>query len=204
MLSSCKRTKSVPYVDDSTSISIGTQIWMKKNLDVDHYRNGDTIPMVTDPSQWEQLKTGAWCYIGNDSSLGKIYGKLYNWFAVNDPRGLAPKGWHIASEKEWAILVKFLGGNDVAGGKLKEEGLSHWHSPNTGATNWSGFTGLPGGWRYYIRTDIQIGNYAYWWTSTEIDVTNAWSRALNNNDDNITSNVGYKVEGMSVRCIKDN
>ncbi len=203
LVTGCGDNRSAHNQHDSTTVSIGKQVWMKKNLDVDHYRNGDPIPMVADPDKWEKLTTGACCFIGNDSAMGAIYGKLYNWYAVNDPRGLAPAGWHVASEKEWIELSNYLGKDDLAGGKLKEAGTTHWKSPNTGGTNESGFTALPGGWRYYLRTDIQISNYGYWWTSTEIDVTNAWNRSMNSNSERITCEVGYKLDGLSVRCIRD-
>jgi uncharacterized protein (TIGR02145 family) len=203
IVTSCSDKRSVPNLHDSTTVSIGKQVWMKKNLDVDHYRNGDPIPMVSDPDKWAKLATGAWCFIGNDSAMGAIYGKLYNWYAVNDPRGLAPPGWHVASDKEWIELSNYLGKDDLAGGKLKEAGTTHWKSPNTGGTNASGFTALPGGWRYYLRTDIQIGIYGYWWTSTQIDISNAWSRSLEYDDDHLMSNVGYKLDGLSVRCVRD-
>jgi len=117
---------------------------MCKNLDVDHYRNGDPIPEVQDSAQWVNLKTGAWCYYNNSDSLGKIYGKFYNWYAVNDPRRLAPIGYHVPSDAEWTVLSTFLGGNKGSGGKMKETDTTHWSSPNKGATNSSGFTALPG------------------------------------------------------------
>src|ERR1035437_4904310 len=128
------------------SVTICTQSWMLKNLDVSTYRNGDLIPEVTDGSAWSALTAGAWCWYNNDSATNaSTYGKLYNWYAVNDPRGLAPTGWHVPSDAEWTTLSTCLGGNAVAGGAMKETGTTHWTSPNTGATNSSGFTGLPGG-----------------------------------------------------------
>jgi uncharacterized protein (TIGR02145 family) len=132
------------------SIKIGSQVVMKKNLNVSHYRNGDRIPQVKGPDKWAALTTGAWCWYNNDSANGAVYGKLYNWYAVNDPRGLAPEGWHIPSDAEWTTLTTFLGGEGVAGGKMKERGITHWIYPNTDATNSSGFTGLPGGVRYFL------------------------------------------------------
>src|ERR1035437_1728963 len=144
-----------------------TQVWMLKNLDVSTYRNGDWIPEVTDPGAWSALTTGAWCWYNNDPTMGVIYGKLYNWYAVNDPRGLAPTGWHVPSDAEWWTLSTCLGGAAVAGGAMKETGTTHWTSPNTGATNSSGFTGLPEG----LRTDggpfYDVGSYGGWWSSTE-------------------------------------
>jgi len=153
----------------NSSIKIGTQKWMTRNLDVSRYRNGDLIPHVTNPAKWDTLTTGAWCYYNNDSANGAIYGKLYNWYAVNDPRGLAPTGWHIPSDAEWDTLSIHLGNN--AGGKLKdtgtiEAGTGLWYAPNKGATNRTGFTGLPGASRYGTGGFYSIGYYAYCWSST--------------------------------------
>ena len=140
-------TTSTAGIITITPTSCG-QTWMLKNLDVDRYRNGDPIPKVTDPSIWTSLTTGAYCYYNNDSATyAATYGKLYNWYAVHDPRGLAPEGWHIPSDAEWATLETCLGGSSVAGGKMKETGTTHWTAPNTDATNSSGFAGLPGGFR---------------------------------------------------------
>lgn len=124
-------------------VVIGNQIWATQNLNVTWYRNGDAIPQVQDPHQWENLTTGAWCYYANNSVNGPIYGKLYNWYAVIDQRGLAPAGFHVPNSSEWITLVNFLGGIDVAGGALKSTNL--WLAPNTGATNSSGFSAVPSG-----------------------------------------------------------
>ncbi len=146
---SCKKDNSTdPDNNNYGTVTIGTQVWMTRNLDVDHYRNGDPIPEVKSASLWKSLTTGAWCYFKNDKDSGVTYGKLYNWYAVNDPRGLAPVGWHIPSDAEWSTLSAYLGGDSIAGGKLKESGTSHWNIPNTGATNVSGFSALPGGWLF--------------------------------------------------------
>ena len=144
------------------TIVIGTQQWMEKNLDVLTYRNGDIIPQVTDPTAWAALTTGAWCYYNNDVANGAIYGKLYNWYAVNDPRGLAPTGWHVPSDAEWTTLETTLGGDPVAGGKMKVAGTTRWTTPNTGATNESGFAGLPGGTRNNNGTFSNVGSNGYW------------------------------------------
>jgi uncharacterized protein (TIGR02145 family) len=151
----------------NSSVIIGTQTWMLRNLDVITYRNGDSIPQVTDPTQWSGLTTGAWCWYNNDSANGAVYGKLYNWYAVNDSRGLAPAGYHIPTASEWQTLTNALGGLSLAGGDLKEAGTTHWSDPNTGATNNSGFTGLPGGNRgAFNGTFSNINNIGYWWTSS--------------------------------------
>ena len=136
----------------SNEVTICNQVWATRNLDVTTYRNGDPIPQVTDIGQWGTLTTGAWCYYNNDPANGATYGKLYNWYAVNDPRGLAPAGWHVPSDSEWTTLTDCLGGVSIAGGEMKatgamETGTGLWFAPNVGANNSSGFTGLPGGGR---------------------------------------------------------
>jgi uncharacterized protein (TIGR02145 family) len=185
------------------SVTICTQVWNLTNLDVTKYRNGDTIPEVTDPTAWAALTTGAWCYYDNDSANGAIYGKLYNWYAVNDSRGLAPTGYHIPTDTEWTTLTTCLGGESVAGGKMKETGTTHWASPNQDATNISGFTGLPGGYRYNDGTFYDIGGNGIWWGSTQVGTAYAWVR-------NLDYNYGYagrygtnKENGFSVRCLRD-
>ena len=125
---------------------VGTQRWIKENLNVATYRNGDIIPQVTDPTAWAALTTGAWCYPNNDPANEAIYGKLYNWYAVNDSRGLAPQGWHVATDAELTTLGTNLGGDNVAEGKMKSTGTSYWARTNTDATNSSVFSGLPGGY----------------------------------------------------------
>lgn len=188
----------------ATVTTICNQDWRTKNLDVTSYRNGDAIPQVADPSAWANLTTGAWCFYENNSSYGPAYGKLYNWFAVNDPRGLAPEGWHIPSDIEWNILLNCLGGYEVAGGALKEVGTTHWFSPNTGATNSSGFTGLPGG----IRADeglpfVNIGYEGNWWSSSESTAANAIFRSLLYSAAIFGRNTAPKGAAMSVRCIRN-
>jgi len=186
-------------------VQIGTQIWMTKNLNVSRYRNGDPIPQVTDPTQWASLTTGAWCYYNNDPTNGPIYGKLYNWFAINDPRGLAPTGSHVPTDAEWTTLTTFLGGEAVAGGKIKSIGTTLWLSPNTGAINSSGFTGLPGGDRNALSTAgfENLSTLGNWWSSTEGISTGAWD-VQTVWFGSIARRVQYvKNVGLSVRCIKD-
>jgi uncharacterized protein (TIGR02145 family) len=182
-----------------TSILIGTQQWMQQNLEVVTYRDGTIIPQVTDYKIWKELTTGAWCYYNNDPSSG--YGKLYNWYAVNDARGLAPQGWHIPTDAEWTTLSTLLGGISVAGGKMKTTGTTRWNSPNAFATNESGFAGLPGGYR------SDIGNFTpgwgYWWSATEHSSTYAWKYRLTYGDGILYRGYLDKRFGFSVRCIKD-
>jgi len=199
------------------NVTIGTQVWTSKNLDVSIYRDGTPIPQVTDPTQWGSLTTGAWCYYNNDPANGEVYGKLYNWYAVagiynaaslNDKtlrKQFAPLGWHVPSDPEWTTLTNYLGGVDYAAGKMKETGTTHWFSPNTGATNSSGFTGLPGGFRnYYDGIFDSIGNYGFWWSSSELDTVGAWScLLLYNNYSNGNRSPYNKFNGFSVRCLRD-
>jgi uncharacterized protein (TIGR02145 family) len=185
--------------------TICCQSWMTKNLNVATYRNGDPIPKVTDNAAWVALTTGAYCYYNNDSATyAAVYGKLYNWYAVNDPRGLAPEGWHIPTDFDWTTLENCLGGASVAGGAMKEIGTIHWTSPNTGATNISGWAGLPGGFRSFNGAFYNVGGTGYWWSSTEESAILAWYRYLGYNSGSIVRGDGNgKVSGLSVRCLRD-
>jgi uncharacterized protein (TIGR02145 family) len=183
-------------------IRIGTQVWMLKNLDVSTYRNGDLIAEVPLISEWCNLTTGAWCYHDNSPVIGQVYGKLYNWYAVTDPRGLAPDGWHIPSDQEMIALCLYLGGDDVAGGKLKETGTAHWQRPNTGATNESGFTGLPGSYRSFFQWSV-LEAEGFMWTTTEFSSARAWYWSLAYDSPTFFRNNQPKFHGLSVRCIKD-
>jgi uncharacterized protein (TIGR02145 family) len=195
----------VTDIDGNTylPVTICNQTWTKSNLDVSHYRNGDEIPQVKNPTDWANLTTGAWCYYNNDPANGAIYGKLYNWYAVNDPRGLAPLGWHIPTDAEWTKLTDCLEGESVAGDKIKETGTTHWISPNTGATNSSGFTALPGGYRYDYGTFYSINFNSYWWSSSASIIPNAWHRTMNYNYSYVGRGVHDKAFGFSVRCLRD-
>ena len=194
-------------------VTIGTQTWSKCNLNVDTYLNGDPIPEVTDPSAWVGLTTGAWCYYSNDSANEPTYGKLYNWFAVNDPRGLAPAGYHIPTNGELITLINYIdpassGGATVpnnAGGPLKEVQFCHWQAPNTAATDSSGFTGLPGGSRETLSGVFAgINEFGTWWSSTEDIVgPDAFAFSLYNNQTWAYRNDWNQNHGYSVRLIKD-
>lgn len=196
-------TSSVTPAVSLQTIVIGTQQWMKENLDVAFYRNGDAIPQVTDPTEWAALTTGAWCYYNNDPTQGNKYGKLYNWYAVTDPRGLAPQGWHIPSDAEWTILETTLGGSSVAGGKMKEAGTLNWTNPNTGGNNNSGFAGLPGGSRYDYGAFKDVGCYGYWWSATERYLSLAWYRYVGCYAGVINRGSDDGRYGLSVRCLRD-
>jgi len=207
IISFAQSNKSISQVIDKDgneykTVIIGSQEWMSENLNAEHYRNGDIIPQVQDADEWIYLKSGAWCYLKNDSENGKIYGRLYNWYAVNDSRGLAPDGWHIPSYAEWKNLKVYLGGYLIAGGKLKATIL--WDSPNTGATNESGFTALPGGNRYGW-TISPIGSACYFWSSSKYEYERgyAYFYYLGYNHSLFLDKVNGKHIGMSIRCMKD-
>jgi uncharacterized protein (TIGR02145 family) len=190
-----------------SSILIGTQNWMDKNLNVSTYQNGDIIQYVSDPAAWAALTTGAWCYYNNDPANNAIYGKLYNWYAVNDPRGLAPKGWHIPTDAEWTTLSTTLGGDAVAGWKMKTIGTTIWNSDNTGATNESGFSALPSGRRYLAGTAGYIfgflGSQINFWSATSIYPTIAGISFLTSGAGNLVRSDAPKKYGYSVRCVRD-
>ena len=185
------------------TITIGTQVWMKENLKTTRYRTGELIPNVTDPTQWYNIITGAYCDYDNNPVNSATYGRLYNWYAVNSGN-LAPAGWHIPSDAEWVTLENYLGDASLAGGKLKETGTTHWQSPNTAASNETGFTGLPGGYRSSTGSYYEITYKGVWWTSTTgTDISYAYYRFLDFNIGFIIRNEDYKVDGYSVRCIRD-
>ncbi len=185
------------------TVTICNQTWTKSNLNVSRYRNGDVIPQVTDNTQWAALTTGAWCYYNNDPANGAVYCKLYNWYAVNDPRGLAPVGYHIPTDLEWTTLTTCLGGESLAGGAMKEIGTSHWQSPNASATNSSSFTGLPGGCRSSSGLFNAIGNFGQWWSSSEGSTTDAWARSLVYAISSANRGINNKEVGFSMRCLRD-
>ena len=197
------------------NVTICTQVWATRNLDVTTYSDGTVIPQVTDPTAWANLTTGAWCYYNNDAANNAVYGKLYNWYAaagiydaasLANPalrKKLAPTGWHVPTDAEWTTLTTCLGGETIAGGKMKETGTAHWQSPNQDATNSSGFTGLPGGFRLNNGSFYYIGYNGYWWSSSEFNTTNAWNRYLNYFYGTANSNNNYKKYGFSLRCLRD-
>lgn len=195
------------------TVHIGTQVWLKQNLKVTHYRNGDSIPNITSNASWSAQTAGAYCNYSNNTSNGTTYGKLYNWFAVNDSRKICPVGWHVPSDAEWNTLEKYLD-NTVdttasgwtgtnAGWKLKETGTSHWATTSASVTNSSGFTALPGGHRY-SAIFYNLGNNGYWWTSTAKDSYYSWYRCLNDGSSQVNRSSANKNDGRAIRCIMDN
>ena len=185
---------------DEGEVTIGKQIWTTKNLDVETYCNGDAIPQVQDAAAWKNLKTGAWCYYENKTANATKYGKLYNWYAVSDPRGLAPKGYHIPTDKEWMILTDYLGGESQAGTKLKSS--SGWQNNGNG-TNASGFAGFPGGFRSNDGNFFDIGADGNWWSSSEYLTSIAWYSYLDYSNGNVYGDSSNKPYGFSVRCLRD-
>jgi uncharacterized protein (TIGR02145 family) len=200
--------QSISDVDGNlyTSVKINQQTWLGQNLNVSHFRNGDPIPQVSSDEEWE--KAGAeqkpvWCHYENSDEHGKTYGKLYNWYAVHDERGLAPKGYHIPTDQDWNALSVYLGGGEKAGGKLKEKGTAHWKSPNSDATNSSGWNGLPGGLNYSFGTFVDVENTGYWWTSVENGEVTANVYSLSFKNSTLADLFLNKGVGLSVRCIRD-
>jgi uncharacterized protein (TIGR02145 family) len=228
----------IPVVDNKgpiKGVAIGSQVWMSTNLNVSTYRNGDVIPQVQDKDTWDKLTTGAWCYYENNAANGTKYGKLYNWYAVNDARGLAPAGWHIPTDQEWTVLENSLG--DDAGKKMKStSGWESWTEDITcsncktwnteyrrkkecnvcqdtrvngkktysgNGMNSSGFSGLPGGYRYFNGYFFSVGNNGYWWSASENNESDAWYRLLYYDDSNLSRFNYAKKYGISVRCVRD-
>jgi len=184
------------------TVKIGDQVWMVENLNVDNFRNGDPIPEAKTKEEWRlagENKQPAWCYYDNDPSNGTKYGKLYNWYAVNDSRGLAPQGLHIPTETEWTELSNNLGGEEVAGAKMKS--TSGWNRMKN-SIDQSGFSGSPGGARNYNGAFDNIGYYGYWWSSKDNSTSVAWCRYLSNGQ-SVDRGIFNKNDGLSVRCLKD-
>lgn len=183
-----------------SAVVIGHQEWFAENLKTTKYNNGTPIPNVTVATEWSQLTTGACCSYDNNINNVGTYGLLYNWRAVNSGK-LCPAGWHVPTETEWAVLTDYLGGADKAGGKLKETGTRHWNSPNAGATNATGFTAIPGGYR--LHNSSEMGKCGRWWSATEYSSDFAWYQTLCNSNYSIVSGTIEKTLGFSVRCVKD-
>jgi uncharacterized protein (TIGR02145 family) len=204
---SCKKQEDIISDIDGNvynAITIGTQTWMKENLKTTKYNDGTYIPLVTDNTAWSNLSTVAYCWYDNDKATYKsTYGALYNWFTVNTGK-LCPLGWHVPTDAEWTILSNYLGDENVTGNKLKEAGTLHWNTPNTGATNETGFTGFPGGDRVGISFN-NVGMYGTWWSASVNmnDSEMAWYREMYYGNQYLRRGFYLKRVGFSVRCIKD-
>jgi uncharacterized protein (TIGR02145 family) len=199
------------------TVQIGTQLWMAENLKSTHFSDGTPIPIVSDSAAWDALTNNdmAYSWYNDDSAAyAETYGALYTWAAAmkgepgssNDPsgvRGICPDGWHLPSKAEWMTLIDFLGGDSIAGGPMKEPGTEHWLAPNVGATNESGFTGLPAGYRYFDGSFTGIYYFAYWWATDEVNGSYAYRSSLGNGNAGIRLYDRRKDTGYSVRCLKD-
>jgi uncharacterized protein (TIGR02145 family) len=207
-------TAASPILLFDTSVeadTIGIQIWSTRNLSIDKYRNGDLIPQVSDPTQWANLTSGAWCWYNNDSATyGSLYGRLYNWYALQDPRGLAPAGWRLPKESDWNQLIKFLDPtadtsclgctqSATAGRSMKSD--SGWFNGGNG-NNSSGFSALPAGNRN-LGTFFNEGLFAVWWSASDFNTTLAWFRFLINTDHSVNSSLTNKANGFSIRVLRD-
>jgi uncharacterized protein (TIGR02145 family) len=189
-------------------VTIGTQIWLGENLKTTTFNDGSAIPYITSGPEWAVISTPAYCWYNNsEATFKEPYGALYNFHAVNTGK-LCPVGWHVPGAEEYTTMMIYLGGLNVAGGKLKEAGTTHWVGPNFGATNGSGFTALPGGGRYTFNTQggtySDLGYFGYYWSSTAIEsTTTAYSFDMGYNLNPVTKSVYGKTDGGSIRCIKD-
>jgi uncharacterized protein (TIGR02145 family) len=195
----------VTDIDGNTyqTVIIGTQTWLKQNLNTTHYSNGDAIPNIINNSAYSGLTYGAYSNYENDTNYAKVYGRLYNWYAVTDSRNVCPTGWHAPSDAEWTTLTNYLGGEGTCGSKLKEAGTAHWYYPNAFATNESGFSALPGGYRYSIGLYYYIFSNGGWWTTTQNSATVAWYRYMYYNYSSVDRTFNSKANGYAVRCIKN-
>ena len=198
-------TGTVTDIDGNVyhTVTIGTQTWMVENLKTTRYRNGDAIPNVTDGTAWGNLTTGAYCNYNNDANNATTYGRLYNWYTVSDNRNIAPTGWHVPTDAEFTTLTTYLGGESIAGGKLKETGTTHWASPNGGATNETGFTALPGGYRHINGSFLYLGIWGMWWSSYEYSTTYSWFLKIHYYYGEANRDWCNNEFGYSVRCVRD-
>ncbi len=207
-------------IDGNTygTVQIGNQCWITENLRVTHYPNGDSIPNITDNAQWGSLHDNnsddAFCIYDNDTN-NVFYGALYTWASAmgdnavssntypSNVQGVCPDGWHMPSDTEWVALINYLGGDTIAGGKMKSTGVTYWTNPNTGATNSSGFSSLPNGYRKYDGSFNFLGTNVFWWSATESTSGHASSYNNSYSNDNVTTYSSSKSDGLSVRCVKD-
>jgi uncharacterized protein (TIGR02145 family) len=186
------------------TVKIAGQVWMAENLNVSNFRNGDPVPEAKTSEEWMRAGkegTPAWCYYENKTENGERYGRLYNWYAATDPRGLAPEGWHVATDADWRQVTDFLGGEDAAGTKMKTQ--AGWSTAEGNGTNESGFSGLPAGNRNLYGEFSYLERIGYWWTATERDGELAWYRIIDESPYYVYRTNYYKRNGLSVRCVKN-
>ena len=210
----CKKADSVPAdkalvnVADKDgnvykTVTIGTQVWMAENLRTTKYENGDPIGTTTSDITGESAPKYQWAF-EDDISVADVYGRLYTWFAATDARNVCPTGWHVPSDGEWETLKLYLGGDSIAGGKLKETGTSHWQTPNTGATNEVGFAVLPAGYRSFTGAFVSLQISSYIWSSTPNPTPEwSWGQRVGYNDGILLRGGYYKQAGASIRCIRN-
>lgn len=197
-----KRTQDNNVVKaDVESVKIGDQVWMMRNLNTATYRNGDPIEEVKEDSLWQTTSKGAWCFYDNDPENEEIYGRLYNWYAINDERGICPQGWRVPSEQDWEDLISYLGTEDSAGGFLKD--TLYWEGKNAGANNETGFSAVPSGYRLTDGSFLNKGIIATYWTSEKGNGNNAWDRFLISKTPFVGRSQYAYENGFSCRCIKE-
>jgi uncharacterized protein (TIGR02145 family) len=203
-------TLSVTDIDLNVynTVTIGTQTWIVENLKTTKYNDNTEIPLITDNNAWAALTSPGYSWYYNETSYKNNFGALYNWYTVdsssNGGKNVCPVGWHVPTVAEWATLTTFLGGENVAGGKLKEIGSTIWTNPNMGANNETGFSALPGGSRDLYGFFNGIGTYGIWWAVTDVDPTFALRIYMDSDVGSAESGTGYKHGGFSIRCLKDN
>ena len=191
------------------TVLIGSQCWLGKNLKTTKFSDGSDIPQVTDNTVWDTLTMPGFGWYDNNQSNKEPYGGLYNWYAVdiasNGGKNICPEGWHVPSDEEWTALTDFLGGTGAAGGKLKEVGTAHWNDPNSAATNETGYSALPGGYRESTGNYVRMGYLGRWWT-TDIHPSfpfSSYYRAMSNSSASVSEHFMTQKYGFSVRCLKD-
>ncbi|MFM1875108.1 MAG: hypothetical protein RL266_845 [Bacteroidota bacterium] len=202
----CGSTTIVTDIDGNaySVVTIGSQCWLGENLKVTRFRDGSVIPVVTDANDWKNIMTPATTAYNNDNANDATYGKLYNWYAIADPRGICPEGFHVPHDNEWSVLTNYLDPeDDFAGGRMKEVGTDHWLTPNEGANNSSGFTGLPGGMRFSEGQFEHLGLRGLFWSSREDGDFEGYFLTLTYDTPVAHRTVIYKQSGFSCRCVKD-
>jgi uncharacterized protein (TIGR02145 family) len=186
------------------TIKIGDQWWMAENLNTTKFSTGEDIPNVTGAGEWVSSVNAAYCNANNDTAIAEVYGRLYNWYAATDGRKICPNDWHVPSDNDWVALTQFLGGEEVAGGKLKQTGTELWSSPNADATNESGFNAIPGGVRNSTAgIFVGIGINASWWSVTQHNTDNAFTWGITSVNGIMSNYFLDKNTGSSIRCVKD-
>jgi uncharacterized protein (TIGR02145 family) len=211
-IGSCEPEKTLPKYSGTVkdndgnsyhTVLIGDQTWTAESLKTTHFNDGSSIPLIENDNSWINSTKPAYCWYNNKDSAGKaIYGALYNWYTVNSEK-LCPIGWHIPTDEEWTALTNFLGGEEIAANKLKEAGTKHWKGSNSGATNETFFTALPGGARDIDGQFYELGNSGAWWTSSPYSTNKALYRFMESSSGEVTTDFYYRMAGLSVRCIKD-